>query len=149
MKKIYITEKKESPPSKIPEIISQMKYFQNLRLANELWDIGKEFLKKERLWPELFIPKYASRLEYYTPEKKYAINYTKESFSYDEMTFFCMDIKNKKEMVSLRRSRWVVDDEEDNNFEFIKGGLQKRIYSVFVTDDERTILKDFYGVLQS
>ena len=131
----------EPPPSKLLEIVEQIRGFQTLRLANELWDIGECILKEEKLWPKWGKKKYDSRMEFFDKKntRLYQIDYVKEGVR-EEMTYsrsgwekFCLQ---------LHRSKFIVNLEEDeDDFYFWKKYFEKTIYLITGLDEGRFIHK--------
>ncbi len=68
----------ESPPKDLVRIFNQILGFQTPRLAEELWDLGWDILKKERdKIPHFFSPK-PSIIEYQFGDEVYRIGYMKD-----------------------------------------------------------------------
>ncbi len=80
----------ESPPSKIVDLVNQIQGFQTPKLAKELWDIGENILKKERLWG-----KFQSVMGYSCPHDMYKIEHEKINFFMDDLSFYYVNTNDR------------------------------------------------------
>jgi len=129
----------EPPPSKLLEIVEQIRGFQTPRLVNEMWDIEEYILREEKLWPKWGKREYNSTLEFSDKKNSrlYQIEYFKKGVK-EEMAYYCVGWE--KFFLNLHRSKFIVNLEEDD-FDFWKKYFEKTIYLITGLDEGRFIHK--------
>jgi hypothetical protein len=140
--KEHSVSKNEFPPDKLTEIVEQIRWFQSQRLAKELWDIGENLFRKEKLWAHFFNFNYCSYLVYSKPNNICSLNYGKKGFYEDTMSFIQISKTNNIDIILDRYP--LLSNEEDTDFVF-EGRSPRKIYSVLMIDkdNDRRIFKPF------
>lgn len=135
-KKWYEKIFQEVPPLDMLKTFEQTYGFQTPRLARELWKIGENILRKEKLWD-----KSKSAMIYQLPKEFYSISHEKVSTTLDRMTFEHAEFKYVmlRSIIVWRKRDGILCffDEEQNFDESLKEFLHGRIVAVLAMENSK------------
>ena len=124
----------EAPPLKMLETLQQIYGFQTPRLARELWDIGENILREEKLWNRWFKPNISS-VFYLLPKEFYKIEHKKTSLYVDKLSFYHAQFEKDATLEGTFLWRHLRKDFDESSEKF----LYREIIAVSIMENEKEI----------